>query len=77
VYVAYRLTSQWRDDFPGRFSAQKASLHTIYVQPNISYALSDDWSVGLGPVFGFSSVELVQSVDLSQQKTSATGPTFG
>ncbi|MBW8769909.1 MAG: outer membrane protein transport protein [Gemmatimonadetes bacterium] len=76
VYVPYGLTSQWRDDFPGRFAALKASLHTIYVQPNISYALNDDWSVGLGPVFGFSSVELVQSVDLSQQKTPA-GPTFG
>ena len=76
VYVPYGLTSQWRDDFPGRFAALKASLHTIYVQPNVSYALSDDWSVGLGPVFGFSSVELVQSVDLSQQKTPP-GPTFG
>jgi long-chain fatty acid transport protein len=76
VYVPYGLTSQWRDDFPGRFSALKASLHTIYVQPNISYALSDDWSVGVGPVFGFSSVELIQSADLSQVKTPA-GPTFG
>jgi long-chain fatty acid transport protein len=76
VYVPYGLTSQWSDNFPGRFAALKASLHTIYVQPNISYALSDDWSVGLGPVFGFSNVELVQSVDLSQQKTPA-GPTFG
>jgi len=76
VYVPYGLTSQWRDDFPGRFSALKASLHTVYVQPNISYALSDDWSVGLGPVFGFSSVELVQGVDLSQLKTPV-GPTFG
>jgi len=76
VYVPYGLTSQWSDDFPGRFAALKASLHTIYVQPNVSYAFSDDWSVGIGPVFGFSSVELIQSVDLSQQKTPA-GPTFG
>jgi long-chain fatty acid transport protein len=76
VYVPYGLTSQWSDNFPGRFSALKASLHTIYVQPNISYAISDDWSVGIGPVFGHSSVELIQSADLSQQKTPA-GPTFG
>ena len=76
VYVPYGLTSQWSDDFPGRFSALKASLHTIYVQPNVSYAVSDNWSVGLGPVFGHSSVELIQSADLSQQKTPA-GPTFG
>jgi long-chain fatty acid transport protein len=76
VYVPYGLTSQWSADFPGRFAAEKASLQSIYVQPNLSYAITDDWSVGIGPVFGFSSVELIQAVDLSQQKTPA-GPTFG
>lgn len=77
VYVPYGLTSQWTDDFPGRFSAKKASLQTIYVQPNVAFELSDAWSVGLGPVIGRSSVELIQAIDLSQQRTSATGPTFG
>ena len=76
VYVPYGLTSQWGADFPGRFVAQKASLQSIYVQPNVSFAITDDWSVGVGPVMGFSSVELVQGVDLSQQQTPA-GPTFG
>ena len=77
VYVPYGLTSQWTDDFPGRFAARKASLRTIYVQPNIAFQLTEGWSVGFGPVIGHSSVELVQAVDLSQQRTSATGPTFG
>jgi len=77
VYVPYGLTSQWTDEFPGRFAAKKASLQTIYVQPNVAFALTDGWSFGGGPVIGHSSVELVQAIDLSQQKTSATGPTFG
>ena len=77
VYVPYGLTSQWTDDFPGRFAARKASLQTIYVQPNVAFQLSENWSVGIGPVIGRSSVELVQAIDLSQQRTSATGPTFG
>jgi long-chain fatty acid transport protein len=77
VYVPYGLTSQWKDDFPGRFAAKKASLQTIYVQPNVAVELPNGWSVGAGPVIGRSSVELVQAVDLSQQRTSATGPTFG
>ena len=29
VYVPYGLTSQWGDDFPGRFQAKKASLATV------------------------------------------------
>jgi long-chain fatty acid transport protein len=76
AYVPYGLTSQWADDFPGRFSAKKASLQTIYVQPNVAYQLTDNWSVGGGPIYGHSSVELVQAVDLASVATPA-GPTFG
>jgi long-chain fatty acid transport protein len=76
VYVPYGLTSQWGDDFPGRFSAKKASLQTIYLQPNIAYQLTDNWSVGGGPIYGHSTVELIQAVDLAGVQTSA-GPTFG
>ncbi len=72
VYVPYGLTSQWKEDFPGRFSALKASLQTIYVQPNIAYALTPSWSVGIGPVYGHSSVELIQGVDLSEQVATQT-----
>jgi long-chain fatty acid transport protein len=77
VFVPYGLTSQWNEDFPGRFSALKVSLKTIYIQPNVSYQVNDRWSVGGGPVFGHSSVELIQGLDLSTVATSAGGPTFG
>ena len=70
VYVPYGLTSQYKDDFPGRFASKKASLQTIYVQPNISYQITPNWSIGGGPVFGHSSVELIQAVDLSPQTAS-------
>jgi long-chain fatty acid transport protein len=76
VYVPYGLTSQWTDDFPGRFAAQKASLQTIYFQPNITYQINDAWSVGGGPIIGHSRVELVQGLDLSTIATPL-GPTFG
>jgi long-chain fatty acid transport protein len=76
AYVPYGLTSQWHDNFPGRFEALRASLQTIYVQPNVAYQVDDHWSVGGGPIIGHSSVELIQGVDLSQQ-TAAPGVTFG
>lgn len=64
VYVPYGLTSQWRNDFPGRFTAQRASLQTIYVQPNIAYdVVPGRLSLGGGPVIGHSSVELKQGID--------------
>ena len=77
VYVPYGLTSQWTDDFPGRFSAKKASLATIYVQPNAAYQITPNWSIGGGPIWAHSSVELIQSLDLAGVPTAAGGPTFG
>ncbi len=76
VYVPYGLTSQWPDDFPGKFEALKASLSTVYVQPNFAWKLTPTWSIGGGPIWGHSNVELIQSIDLSQQLTP-TGATFG
>lgn len=70
MYVPYGLTSQWTDDFPGRFQAKRASLATIYVQPNIAYQISSKWSIGGGPVWGHSSVELIQAIDLSEQQAN-------
>ena len=67
VYVPYGLTSQWSDSFPGRFAAKKASLQTIYFQPNLAYQINNNWSVGGGPIIGHSTVELVQAIDLSNQ----------
>ena len=72
VYVPYGLTSQWSDNFPGRFEAQKSSIQTIYFQPNVAYQLGSRWSIGGGPVIGRSSVELKQGLDLSQQAASPT-----
>ncbi len=80
VYVPYGLTSQWHDDFPGRFLALKASIKTLYFQPNIAWKINDNWMIGGGPIIGHSNVELIQSVDLSTQVAAAgpTGPiTFG
>lgn len=76
AYVPYGLTSRWKQDFPGRFAAQKASLQTIYIQPNFAYRFADGWSIGGGPVFGRSSVELRQAIDLAEQE-AAPGITFG
>lgn len=75
VYVPYGLTSQWREDFPGRFSALKASIATVYVQPNLSIDITPNWAIGGGPIFGHSNVELTQALDLSQQRLP-TGGTF-
>jgi long-chain fatty acid transport protein len=76
VYVPYGLTSQWGSDFIGRFSSKKASLQSIYVQPNLAVALNDKWSVGGGPIYVKSNVELQQAIDFSALPTTTAGVTF-
>jgi long-chain fatty acid transport protein len=76
VYVPYGLTSQWKTDFPGRFSAQKASLATLYIQPNIAFQFAPGWSIGGGPIIGHSSVELRQALDLAGNHVPGTPFTF-
>ena len=75
VYVPYGLTSQWGDSFPGRFTSKKASLQTIYVQPNAAWQLNDRWSIGGGPIWAHSSVELEQAIDLSSNVAAAATAT--
>lgn len=77
-YVPYGLVSQWKPDFPGRFESQRASLSSDYVQPNIAYRFAPGWSVGGGPVVGFSHVELRQGIDLAAVPVpGGHGITFG
>ena len=76
VYVPYGLTSQWGDDFIGRFTAKKAALQTIYAQPNIAFNINDKWSIGGGPIYVKSHVELIQSIDLAALPTTTAGVTF-
>jgi long-chain fatty acid transport protein len=71
VYVPYGLTMEWEDDFPGRFQAQRASIASIYVQPNFGFRINESWAVGGGPIFAHSTVELRRSVDLADQRASA------
>jgi long-chain fatty acid transport protein len=76
-YVPYGLTSQWHDDFPGRFSAIKASLQSPYIQPTISYRISPNWSIGGGPIAAHSALELQQALDLSSVNLPGSTTTFG
>ncbi|MBC7788596.1 MAG: outer membrane protein transport protein [Anaerolineae bacterium] len=75
VYIPYGLTTQWKENFPGRFLALKSSLLSFYAQPNIAFEFRPGWSVGGGPVIGYSKVELTQALDLAPVSPS-TGITF-
>lgn len=74
AYLPYGLTSQWEPDFPGRFSALKATLKSFYLQPNFAFdVVPGRFAIGGGPVIGISDVQLVQALDLASAPTPVGG----
>jgi long-chain fatty acid transport protein len=51
VYTPFGSRSQWPDDWKGQFIVREINLKTIFLQPTASWKLSDEFSVGAGPVF--------------------------
>lgn len=80
VFAPYGLGVLWEDDdditFPGRFVSYDTDLSNIYVQPTLSFAPSERFSVGAGVDVVFSSIDINQRVGLAGI-TAAPGVTFG
>ena len=76
IFAPFGLTTEWPLDFAGRFVSYKTVLAAPYLQPTIAYQINDHVSVGGGPDFVFSTLELNQRLDLSTQSL-APGITFG
>jgi len=78
VYVPYGLATQWDRSFEGAFEGYDNSVQAIYIQPTVSYRVTDRLSVGGGPIVTVSEVELNQLQDLSAQTVpGSTDPITG
>jgi len=60
----FGLTTEWDDDYPGRFLTTRASLQTLDITPNIGMRVTENLSAGFGIVARFSEVELDRSQGL-------------
>jgi len=58
VNAPFGLTTEWPDDFSGRFISTMASLRSVDINPNIGFKLSDNFGVGIGAILRVSDVEL-------------------
>ena len=64
VYTPYGSSVQWEDGWEGQFNLTSLSLQAIFVQPTISYAISDKLSIGAGLIYSFGGVNLQRNIDL-------------
>ncbi len=56
VYTPYGSGVTWPTDWPGSHLVNNIELAAIYVQPTLSFKLSDKFSIGGGPIFVTGSV---------------------
>ncbi|WP_164682651.1 OmpP1/FadL family transporter [Cyclonatronum proteinivorum] len=68
VYTPYGNSIEWDDNWLYRGLLTNISLSAIYIQPTVSYQLSERLSVGAGLIYAIGSVNLQRNpdIDLSQ-----------
>jgi len=63
VTVPYGLTTEYDDDWVGRYNAVKSSVSTINVNPSLAWQANEKLSLGVGLNVQYIDVELTSAVD--------------
>lgn len=80
VTSPYGNSLSWGEEWDGRYLIQDIALKAIFMQPTLSYQLSDKWSIGAGFVAAYGAVDLnkgipMQSADM-EGSVNLTGSTW-
>jgi long-chain fatty acid transport protein len=65
VYTPYGSAVEWDRDWDGAHLVNNIDLQAIYIQPIVSVKVSDEFSVGGGPIFVSGGVEFNRNVGRS------------
>lgn len=58
VYTPFGGSVDWGREWPGRYSLTNLSMRAIYVQPTLSFKITDEFSVGGGFVYNIGLVDM-------------------
>ena len=73
IYTPYGSKLQYQPGWEGRFSLTEITLQSVYVQPTVSYAITDQLSVGAGlMILAYGSVNLQRDVSLPSAEGKIT-----
>lgn len=64
VYTPYGSTVNWGQTWQGRYGLNELTLQTIFIQPTVSYQITDKIGIGVGLVITAGSVNLQRSIPL-------------
>ena len=73
VYTPFGSTVEWGNEWNGRFGLNQLKLQAIYVQPTVSYAITDKLGIGVGLSYVIGSVNLQRSLPVQNQDGTEGG----
>lgn len=68
VYTPFGSSVVWGDEWSGRFGLNELSLTAVFIQPTLSYQVSDKLGVGVGFVYSVGGVNLQRSIPVQNQE---------
>ena len=66
VYTPFGGLVDWSDDWSGKYTITSLDLKAIYIQPTISYRLTDNLGIGAGFVYNHGEVDLQRALPITQ-----------
>ncbi len=77
VYTPFGSTVNWGTEWNGRFGLNELSLKAIFVQPTLSYQITEKLGIGAGFVYSFGGVNLQRSIPLENNEGEASAELDG
>lgn len=84
IYTPFGSTVEWEEGWVGRFALTRLALKAIFVQPTVSFRITDKIGIGAGFVYSYGTVNLRKDLPLQGQngdygtvELAGTGHGFG
>lgn len=65
VYTPFGGSVDWGDQWPGRYELNHLQMRAIYIQPTVSFRLTDNFGIGGGFVYNIGLVDLSRSIPVA------------
>ena len=64
VYTPFGNSLDWGDNWSGKYLVQNISMHVVFFQPTLSYAITNKLAIGAGPIVAMGSYEINKAVPM-------------
>ena len=71
IYTPFGGSVNWGQDWPGKYELNHLQLRAIYIQPTLSFKITEQLGIGGGFVYNIGSVDLTRSIPVFNQNGQA------